>query len=347
MAQKRSSESLHVSSVTQSSPNATASGVLTSLSPMKKSKKASFFEGAISDGSASMRLFDSGMRRRLANFEESREPVTIGNCEVKPSRVNNDLELLVKSRSEVERSDKTYHVISTVDALMGKETSLGNILDLPPYDRVTVRVKVFNVDDIVEVAGGKNKQDIDVRDATGIMKFTVWEKDIGKLQKGRSYKLGGVVVREYNANKYLSTSLDTSIIEEIPDIGDFADDYHLAESPISVLDQLDDTQVIGVIYLEHQLKCLNCGYKVSASDDPQIGQCTKCHMIQCIDACDKSLSTRVMVKGSHTTPITLLAFGDIINQIANTPDEVTVCSLLKAPSFSAFYKDGIIRSITR
>ena len=52
----RSCEMLDVSCVSKSSPNTSISGVVTSLSPMKKSKNTSFFEGSISDGKSSMRL---------------------------------------------------------------------------------------------------------------------------------------------------------------------------------------------------------------------------------------------------------------------------------------------------
>ena len=62
------------------------------------------------------------------------------------------------------------------------------------------------------------KQDVLVRDETGSSRFTIWEDEIDKVVKEKSYKLAGRVVREYNNRKYLSTAMENSYIHEIFDI---------------------------------------------------------------------------------------------------------------------------------
>ena len=56
-----------VSGVTHASPNAKLCGVVRSNSPMKKSKMCAHFDGEISDGKSTMRLFkfDNSVRRKL------------------------------------------------------------------------------------------------------------------------------------------------------------------------------------------------------------------------------------------------------------------------------------------
>ena len=54
---KRSFEELEVSEVSCESPNAKIHAVVESLSPMKKSKTCSYFDGHITDAKATMRVF--------------------------------------------------------------------------------------------------------------------------------------------------------------------------------------------------------------------------------------------------------------------------------------------------
>ena len=55
-----------MSEISNTSPNARIDDVLTALSPMKKSKTCSYFDGELTDEKATMRVFgfDSGVRRR-------------------------------------------------------------------------------------------------------------------------------------------------------------------------------------------------------------------------------------------------------------------------------------------
>lgn len=70
------------------SPSASVHGVVNMLSPMKQSRNGSYFDGKITDGKSSMRLFgfDAGVRGKLLAAEESKKPVALVNCEVKHSR---------------------------------------------------------------------------------------------------------------------------------------------------------------------------------------------------------------------------------------------------------------------
>lgn len=84
-----------VSEVSHPSPNAKIHGIVSMVSPMKESKKCSYFDGELTDGKSSLRFFgfDSGVRRKLLDAEESSKPVALVDCEVKRSRLGQDLEV--------------------------------------------------------------------------------------------------------------------------------------------------------------------------------------------------------------------------------------------------------------
>ena len=97
----------------------------------------------------------------------------------------------------------------------GKLIKLEEVQCLVPFQRVSCEVKVVDVDSVMEVSGGKKKQDVLVGDSTGVARVTVWESEIGKLKEGESYKLTGMMVREFKGKKFLSTSKYKSAFESI------------------------------------------------------------------------------------------------------------------------------------
>ena len=105
-----------VSSVDGPSPNAKIHGVLTTLSPVKKSRTCNYFDGELTDGKLNMRLFgfDSaeGVRRKLQVFQGKDATVMLSNCEVKRSRKGQQLEIFLGKESQVEVSAKKFDVSS-------------------------------------------------------------------------------------------------------------------------------------------------------------------------------------------------------------------------------------------
>ena len=83
-----------VSGVTQPSPNAKLCSVVHGVSPMKKSKTCAYFDGEISDGKSTMRLFgfDCSVRRKLMEGG-SGTTLVLSNCEVRKSRHGDQLEV--------------------------------------------------------------------------------------------------------------------------------------------------------------------------------------------------------------------------------------------------------------
>lgn len=212
--------------------------------------------------------------------------------------------------------------------------------------------KAIRLEAVEEVPGGKKKQDIIIADGTGTARFTIWEGEIGKVKESKSYRLSGMMVREFRGRKFLSTSKENSTIELTSDIGEVAEESGEESSTTDAAGpsqcRVRDVRVVGVMHLDRYRGCLKCKTKlVPDDDDPDLANCPKCNMLQCLDAGRQGLSAQFLVEsGGEKLP--LRAFGKVVEDIAQKPaDEVTMGSLLKAKSFTMVHMDGIIQSISR
>ena len=328
------------------SPRAKLHGVISSLSPIKKGKTCS-----------SIRVFgfDAGVRKKLAFYEESKHAVTITNCEVKTSRRGQDLEVLLTKNTGFTKSDKQFDItssISTLSKTVGTTINLGELQDQEKYQCVNVKAKALRLEDIEEVPGGKKVQNIIIADKTATARLSVWEGEIGKIEAGKSYELTALVVREFHGRKFLSTSKDKSNIIPTEDIIDVTDEAPNDNSETSMATPsyswVHNVKVIGVMTLDKYQCCINCSTKLTTdTEDPDLGQCSKCQMTQCLDSSSNGLMAKLML-ASGGTKYTLCAFGKIVTTIADTPsDQITITTLLKAKPFKMIHVDGIIQSVSR
>ena len=96
---------------------------------------------------------------------------------------------------------------------------LNQLNDLDEYDRVTVKVKVVEIQATEIVGKGKQKQEVIIADATASAKLTLWE-DVNTLELYHSYHFSRVLIRSFKGIRYLSLPTDGATIAEIDDIGD-------------------------------------------------------------------------------------------------------------------------------
>lgn len=255
--------------------------------------------------------------------------------------------------TEVEKSGEHIDVDSVKRGSCGaggKLIKLEEVQCLVPFQRVSCEVKVVDVDSVMEVSGGKKKQDVLVGDSTGVARVTVWESEIGKLKEGESYKLTGMMVREFKGKKFLSTSKDKSAFESIADIGVVEEGEEDSESSSAYDDRptkLCDVRVAGV-QLDSYSGCIKCTAKVVADpNDSELGNCVKCHTMQLMEDCEKELSGQVLIRVA-SGHLSLRAFSKTLQDIAQkTAADVTPAALLKAKPFTVFHRDGIIQSVVR
>ena len=133
--------------------------------------------------------------------------VTLSHCEIKRSRMGQNMELFVNSSTKIKQADREITVLSTL-VNVPQDTTIGNIYKTVDFQQVSCTAKVLSVDEPMQVSGGKRKQDITISDSSGSIRLTVWEEYINKLDEDTSYHLSGVTVSTFKGKKFLSSSKD-------------------------------------------------------------------------------------------------------------------------------------------
>ena len=81
--------------------------------------------------------------------------------------------------------------------------------------------------------------------SSGTARLIVWGKEIEEV---RSYRLSGMMVREFRGKKFLSTSKEMSAIESISDIGVVEEEEDESENCILLLGFVLSHTVISMQY---------------------------------------------------------------------------------------------------
>ena len=177
------------------------------------------------------------------------------------------------------------------------------------------------------------KQDCVVAESSGCGIVVLWEKDVGSLKQGISYKLVSVTVRSFRDFKYLLVGADC-LIETIDDIDiDNVAEVHEDEIEQSdVMSKIVEGEICGVLNTDEYRACIECNTKVH-DEDGVLAQCSKSGMTMKIKMCQICVTARVLVVANDGKHYHLTIFGKIIASIIdgiNGKDLKT--KLLAAPS---------------
>ena len=117
-------------------------------------------------------------------------------------------------------------------------------------EQINLLVKVLKVNEANAVSSKSHmkpllKQDCVIGDKFARCRVVLWEKDVGSLELGKSYKLTKVRVRKYGGMKYLSLSEDANV-EEVEDIGD-------------VVESGDGDRAVGERVVKGEVVAVLCG----------------------------------------------------------------------------------------
>ena len=130
--------------------------------------------------------FDKTKQRQLLPFSEYAIPVTLKDCLIQKSKFKDELEVVLKAQTKIEESQTQFDIPNPKTA-GSTLISLSQLDEMDDHQRVTVRVTVVKVNDVVKV-GSKTKQDVIVADATDKGTVTLWETDVHSLQQSKSYQ---------------------------------------------------------------------------------------------------------------------------------------------------------------
>lgn len=123
--------------------------------------------------------FSPILRKRLADYEEKQDSLTLKNCKIKKAKYT---EILLNPGTEISKSPKKFDA-EKVAKLTSKEVCVSDIELRRDYDKITIRAKVVKVQPPVQLSAGLKKQEITVADSTGAIKVTLWENSINSVDE--------------------------------------------------------------------------------------------------------------------------------------------------------------------
>ena len=300
MAKKRSHDELeNIDHVNGPMSCTSIHGAVVTLSPVKKGRKATFFDGLLADERSQIRLvgFQRIQQRKLNEYHKKKIAVELENCEVKPARQGEGYEVMLKSSTLIKQSPKKLDVTALMAdiATAPKIVTLLSLDSLDVFQKVTVNIKAVELKDETQV-GGRVKRDVFVADGSGTARVTVWEGNVNAMEKEKSYCLKNFMIREYQSTKYLTMAKEGS---EIMDIGAVAEQGDRDDE----LWVINDVTVAGVPYFDTYLQCKA---RVEPHTD-RLGQCSKmdCMMMQRFDLCPQHTTAKLILlydeNGEHRT----------------------------------------------
>ena len=280
------------SNVQEPARSASVHGMITSISRVKRAKQSGneYFDGEVCDSKGKLRFvgFSTSQQEQLENWMQNKRPVALNNCQIKPGlRDSSKMELVIKGSTKLCESPKKFNVAQLeYKTVTPTEITLLEVDSTSEYDLVSTTVKVISCEQPFMFPGGKQKQDLVVDDRTGTATITLWEQNVGMLERERCYKLTSWQIKEYGGKKYLGLARDqgseTSLLSEDIEVTKCAD-QEATEKPIS------NPAIVAVLKLETFKSCLRCQGRVEP-ESPPLGRCSKpeCGTLQRFDICNKS-----------------------------------------------------------
>lgn len=333
MAVKRKLEFDDYSNMTDEAESANIHGIVTKLSPVKKSKNdIYYYDGQICDGKQSLRFvgFDSSQREIFQGHLKKKNSIEIRRCQIKKSKLDMDkLEILVKQASIICPSTKTFDVSAVEFENTGAiDITLNQVDQTKTRTTINVDVKVVSCGEPITL-GTKQKQDVHICDNTGWAILQLWEENIGLLMEGCSYHLKHFRIAEFEKEKFIAMWWEGSEIHRIEELENTVDPPLDAAVVAAKCITLQNPRIAAVCKLEKVFKCLKCGSDTEPAQTNEV-RC-KCGTLNNSTYCDSICSAEiVIIDGDRKIP--LIVLGDMIAQLLDdinaTPTEE---ALLRSP----------------
>ena len=340
MAQKR--KHFEVSEM-EEEDNATIHGVVVEVSPVRPSRNnpnVKLFSGKVSDGVKVARVisFEPKLHPSFSKSREEGKSVALVNCKVQEGKFSDGaLEIVASKHTRVESSPKKFKMDTVNFSKEGDsavEVKVEEVAKLAVNQHITVVGKVVKVGVAGEVTSKHYnkqlmKQECIVGDRNGSCRIVLWEKEIGKLHEGKSYRLHKVLVRQYGGVNYLSMC-EGAEVEEIADIGEVVSDEE-GEERGEEGQHVAEGEIIAVLCVDEYPNCVSCKGKINAVSDV-MGECMKCRAKVKLSRCGKSIRAKFMVEGVEKKSWCLTAFNDEVEaMVSGESGESTEEKMLSAP----------------
>ena len=207
--------------ITTSDSHATVHASIFSLSSLENN----YFEGEVTDGVAVTWFvgFDRTHYSKLQQFWQTKTSIILKNCQIKPSKLTTNLEIVLQNYTAIELSDITFD-FSNIEKLGSRLLDISDLPTTKEYDRVTIRAQVIKIMDPEKVGKGLLKREVTLADKTEATVLTLWGADTERVSLANSYEFHRVIVRTYRGKYQLSFPKCGATITPIQDLEDVADD---------------------------------------------------------------------------------------------------------------------------
>ena len=234
------------------------------------------------------------------------------------------------------------------------QVNLDDVLKTSDGKRVSVLVKVLKMEEKEEIKPGLFKRDATIADAKGHLRLTLWKSDTDKLEEGKTYRLHNVLVKSFNAIKYLTTPKAGLYSTPEEDLDNVVSEPDTSSTTDHDMLSLTDAEVVGVDDITKRMVCIKCRSTVDRID-AIIGICSRCSLSQRTDRCPRELVVRLLIIGAEEEETrTFTAFQKSIVQITGddtingyTSEEKVTTALLKSMNFNCTYSGSIIKTVDR
>ena len=314
-------EEFDVSDIDRECKNASIHGVIVDVSPIHSTKRYSarkYFSADVTGGKETLKLlcFNTPLRYTTERLKKGGKPCTITNCNIKQSKylpTFGDFELhctdktnmVANPRRKFNVSDKVIYTSSRV------LERLSDLDDIIKGQSVTVCGKISDTTDPIEVSqsssGSKlQKQDCILADSSMRVPLKIWEEDVGKVCEGKSYRFIKVKMRQYQGERFLTTTEDSSF-KEISDVGEVTLEITLPNTHREIRGR-----IAAVTVVSKYIACPTCNAKV----DSVSAECSKCNSLVNISMCkDQVLAKFTVQEDVSMISHNVTAFTEVISQI--------------------------------
>lgn len=323
------SNDFDVSDVDRECKNASVHGIIVDVSSIRSTKRYSarkYFDANITDGKETLKFvcFNPTMHRAVERMKQRKKPCTIKNCTIKFSvypPTAGDFELHHTAETKVVANPRKVFEISD-DQIYTPSRVLQRLSDLDGITKgqvVTVSGKISSIvdpDEVVQSSSGSKlrKQECTLADFSMSVSLKIWEGDIGKVHKGKSYRFIKVKMRQYKGDRFLTTTED-STFEEIDDIGEVTMEIALPSTQRKI-----QGRIAAVSMVSTYKACPSCNAKV----DPISAECSKCRSSVNLLSCNSQRLAKFTLQDEFKVPHNVTAFSEVISQIVGADQTLSL-----------------------
>ena len=113
----------------------------------------------------------------------------------------------------------------------------------------------------------------------------------GRYRESKSYWLSGLLVREFQTKRYLTTAKEDTHIQEISDVECLPQEENPEQSDVDPI-----VKVIAVESISAFQSCLKCRCRIiKLEDEDKFGQCTKCDTLHLLLKTNHLLAAKMTV----------------------------------------------------